>query len=107
MEKAVHDFEAGMRKKLKKMITASTTTEEKLQQEKEKGDFNEKILPMPLHKFCDDLDEIRDSELKNTQLKTAEVAREFYNQYFRKYQKHASTQSKSIDEIFMGIASDL
>lgn len=62
---------------------------------------------MPIHKFAEELDDLRSQEMHRLVTQAQSLADTFYNNQFRHHLRNASTQSMSVDEIFMGIASEL
>lgn len=55
---------------------------------------------MPIHVFNESIEATVSVGYEKTLLQTGQTAHDFYNAAFRKYQKHQSTQSLSVDEIF-------
>jgi len=55
---------------------------------------------MPVHIFNESIEATVLGGYEKTLLQTGQTAHDFYNAAFRRYQKHSSTQSLSVDEIF-------
>jgi gas vesicle protein len=94
LQSIVNDYEKHHNAKLKKMARANEVEEQVRAQE---------IPPLPPHMFGDQLEAKAGEILQRAIDKTGVIAHEFYNRNFRKMQRHASTQSETVSDIFAEI----
>lgn len=94
LQSIVNDYEKHHKAKLRKMERENDAEEQVRAHE---------IPPLPPHMFGDQLVAKGEEILKRTIDKTGDVAYEFYNRNFRKMQRHASTQSETVSDIFAEI----
>lgn len=65
------------------------------------------FTPMPVHVFNEAIDSTSYKQVSTTIQKTKEAADTFYNAFYRKTLKDASTESESIEEIYREIMTEM
>ncbi len=69
--------------------------------------MNLTYLPMPVHLFNEEMDIASKQQIEATIAKSKVKADHFYNQYYRKTLRDATTQSESLEEIYRVFINDI